>query len=260
MGSAKSIRVAPISKADADAVILRHHYSGRLGHCSQVHLGVFYEGRLHGALQFGLSIDKRKTIALVRDTPWNGFIELNRMAFGPVLPRNSESRAISVAMRMLRKTYPWLQWVVSFADGTQCGDGTIYRAAGFALTGIRPNRTIMRLPDGTIISNKTLDNGPDPRRSSAAARAAGARPLPGYQLRYVYFLDPSARSRLTVKEIPYDEIDRLGAAMYLGQRRHSRRAGSKAIVAPADQAGEGGATPTPALHSSLVTRETLGDA
>lgn len=248
MGEAKTIRVAAISKKDADAVVRRYHYSGRLGHCSMLHLGVFYRGHLEGAMQFGLPIDKRKLLPIVAGTAWNGMIELNRMAFGPALPRNSESRALAIAFRLMRKHYPHLEWVASFADGCQCGDGTIYRAAGFVLTAIRRNRTIMRLADGTIISNKTLDNGPDPTRSSRAMREAGAKPLPGFQLRYVYFLNPAARARLTVPEIPYERIDEVGASMYLGKTR----AGSKANVAPADQAGEGGATPTPVLHSDTT--------
>ena len=32
-------------------------------------------------MQFGPSINKKGTIRLVRNTKWNGFIELNRMAF-----------------------------------------------------------------------------------------------------------------------------------------------------------------------------------
>lgn len=39
------------------------------------------------------------------------------------------------------RAYP-IEWVVSFADATQCGDGTIYRASGFLLTGIRENKTV----------------------------------------------------------------------------------------------------------------------
>ena len=59
------------------------------------------------------------------------------MAFSEKLPRNSESRAISIAMKLIKKHYPHIDWVVLFADGTQCGDGTIYRASGFVLTDIR---------------------------------------------------------------------------------------------------------------------------
>lgn len=248
MGSAKDIRIEPISSADARRIVKRLHYSGKVASNSQLHLGVFMGDRCGGAMQFGPSLDKRKIVGLVEGTPWNGFIELNRLALADWLPRNSESRALGVAMRMLRKSYPWLQWVVSFADATQCGDGTIYRAAGFVLTGIKVNKQMLNW-NGRIVAKKTLDNEnyprPNGRYYSRVLIASGeAVPLPGFQLRYIYFLDPSARARLTVPEIPFSEIARRGAAMYRGVAR----APEASSDAPADQAGEGGAAPTPALH------------
>jgi len=55
----------------------------------------------------------------------------------------------------------------------------------------------------------------------------GAKPIPGYQLRYMYFIDPACRDRLTVPVIPFSRIDELGAGMYKGERislaeRHSQ--------------------------------------
>ncbi|WP_370118360.1 hypothetical protein [Bradyrhizobium sp. USDA 329] len=97
-------------------------------------------------MTFGPSMDKSNIQALVRDTSWNGFLELNRLAFSEALPRNSESRALAVAMRMIKKHYLDIEWVISFANGCQCGDGTIYRAAGFVLTGIKSNKSLLRLP------------------------------------------------------------------------------------------------------------------
>ncbi len=143
MATAKDIHVAPISSAAANATVKRLHYSGKVVQNSQLHFGVFLDGRLEGVMSFGPSMDKRKVQGLVAGTGWNGFIELNRMAFSDRLPRNSESRALGVAMRLIRKHYPHIEWVISFADGTQCGDGTIYRASGFALTGIRENATLI---------------------------------------------------------------------------------------------------------------------
>ena len=161
------------------------------------------------------------------------------MALADWLPRNGESRAISVALRMLRTTYPQIKWVISFADGTQCGDGTIYRASGFVLTGIKRNNQILQMPDGERIAKKSLDNpqhmAAGGRFGSAAARDAGAVPLPGYQLRYIYFLDPTWRDRLTVPEIPYSRIDEMGIGMYRGQARPKHSSD-----APDDQSGEGG--------------------
>lgn len=201
---------------------------------------------MHGALQFGPSLDKRKIQGLVSETGWNGFIELNRMALGPALPRNSESRAIAIAMRLIRKQYPHIEWVVSFSDGTQCGDGTIYRASGFVLTGIKRNTQVWAAPTGetfsrmsltdgrseqeqeqerarAVISRTSMTKGGNNHHTGAASmkayKDAGFAPLPGFQLRYIYFLNPAARARLTVPVLPFSAIDDAGARMYLGTSR-----------------------------------------
>ena len=72
--------------------------------------------------------------------------------------------------------------------------------------------------------------------------------LPGFQLRYIYFLDPTARDRLTVPILPFSEIDKRGAGMYTGKQRLQSCAGSVRGDTPPDQGGEGGSSPTPALH------------
>lgn len=261
--TAKDIRVAPISKADADRLVRRVHYSGKVVNNSQLHLGVFLAGRLEGAMQFGPSMDKRKSLTLVRGTAWNGFLELNRMAFGDRLPRNSESRALAVAFRLIRSSYPHVEWVQSFADGTQCGDGTIYRASGFVLTGIAKNKTLIEFPDGTRIANLVLTalwdcesvrdlcarlGVPHRPRSLTDWKALGGRELPGFQLRYVFFLNPAARDRLSVPVIPFEKIDEIGAGMYRGQRiPRSSRAKGQAAENPS---ALGGSTPTRTLHNS----------
>ena len=270
MSRAKEIIIKPISSKDAARIVKSCHYSGRVVQNSQLHFGVFLDGKCGGAMQFGPSLDKRKIQGLVEGTGWNGFLELNRMAFADWLPRNSESRAIAVAMRLIRKVYPHIEWVVSFADGTQCGDGTIYRASGFVLTGIKENTQVWAAPSGekfsrtsltdgrskqqqqqarVVASRTTLTKGKHMENGAASMKQfseAGWKPLEGFQLRYIYFLNPSAKERLTVPVIPFSEITRRGAGMYLGK---PKRAGGDTLDTPAFQAGEGGAIPTPALHS-----------
>jgi len=171
-------------------------------------------------MQFGPSLDKRKVKGLVKDTAWNGFIELNRMAFSERLPRNSESRAIGIAMRMIKKHYPHIEWVISFADGTQCSDGTIYRASGFVLTKVSENKTIIQLEDGSISSNITYSKAKNILANGGKASIPNtAKTLKGFQLRYIYFLTTSARERLTVPILPFSAIDEVGAGMYKGITR-----------------------------------------
>jgi hypothetical protein len=252
--SAKDLVVKPINSQDASRIVKACHYSGKVVQNSQLHFGVFLDGKCGGAMQFGPSLDKRKMLGLVNGTEWNGFIELNRMAFADWLPRNSESRAIAVAMRLIRKSYPHIEWVVSFADGTQCGDGTIYRASGFALTGITKNMAMWKTPDGGIHSKVTYSKGAHILKTGKAGfatlRDMGAIPLPGFQLRYIYFLDPTARARLTVPILPFSEIDRRGAGMYKGKQRKQSRAVSDTKDTADFQSAKGGSTPTTALQST----------
>ena len=239
MGDAKRLIVKPISAKDANRIVQSLHYSGKTVQNSQLHLGVFLDGKCGGAMQFGPSLDKRKIQGLVRGTLWNEFIELNRMAFADWLPRNGESRALGFAFRWMRKQYPQLKWCVSFADGTQCGDGTIYRASGFVLTGIKKNTTIVVRPDGTVGSELL------------GGQHFGGDAVPGYMLRYLYFLDPTARQRLTVPILPFTEIDRRGAGMYKGKPRVR----SVDSDTSGDQPEVGGANPTRTLSDSQQTSE-----
>jgi hypothetical protein len=253
MGEAKEIVLKPIPADEANELVKRVHYSGKVVQNSQIHIGVYYHGKLEGAMQFGPSLDKRKIQGLVSGSQWHEFIELNRMAFSDVLPRNSESRALGIAMKLLRKHAPQLKWVVSFADGTQCGDGTIYRAAGFVLTGITENQNLAISPDGVVTHKMTYESNPigtgytkvtgGKNDWSLFCRKMGWQQLPGYQLRYIYFIDPSYRARLAVSELPYSEIERRGAGMYKGHKRGAGETDSAAGTNPQT----GGASPTAPL-------------
>lgn len=215
MGVAKAVEIKFISSNDARKLITKYHYSGKFVGNSQLHFGVFLNGKAEGALQFGPSMDKSKVIGLVKGTRWNDFIELNRMAFSPILPKNSESRALAICFRLIKKNYPHIKWILSFADATQSGDGAIYRASGFKLTGIRKNETIVRLLDGSISNKMTLTSGSGILKTKGRAGVPkGTKPLTGFQLRYIKLLRPDAV--LTVPEIPFSKIDEMGARMYKG--------------------------------------------
>ena len=161
MGKCKEIEIKVIPASVANPFVRAHHYSGKVVPNSTLHFGAFLNGRLHGVLSYGNSMVKEKTMQLVEGTGWNEFLELNRMAFDDTLPRNSESYCIGATLRMIRKKAPQIKWIISYADGTQCGDGTIYRASNFVLTGIKPNKTIMLLPTGKTIASNVITSHPD---------------------------------------------------------------------------------------------------
>lgn len=231
--TAKDLVIKPIAAKDANGLVKKLHYSGKVVQNSNLHFGVFLNGRLEGVMSFGPSLDKRKILPLVKGTLWNEMLELNRMAFSEKLPRNSESRALAVSFKLIKKHYPHIKWVISFADGTQCGDGTIYRAAGFVLTAIKENENTCQLPSGEVVHKMTLESSPTQKRRELGDRSyyeltggkynfkkyaecVNGQILKGYQFRYLYFIDPALVKALTVPIIPFNDIP-TEARMYKGK-------------------------------------------
>jgi hypothetical protein len=232
--SVKDIEIKMLPSTRANNFIRNNHYSGKIVPNSKFHFGIFYNNKLEGVLQYGNPMDKNKTIGLVKNTKWNNFIELNRMALTDNLPKNAESRSIAITIKLLKKYAPHLDWILTYADGTQCGDGTIYRASGFLLTGIKQNKTMLQFPNGEVFADNTFTAHQTTKQKifgnknfyeitdgkcsiKYLCEKTGAKILQGFQLRYIKFLKPELQKNLTVNVIPFNEIKKQGASMYKGQ-------------------------------------------
>lgn len=212
MGRAKEIIVKVIPSNIANEFVKKHHYSGKVVPNSQLHFGCFLDGKLHGVMSYGPSLNKKGTIHLVKGTKWNEFIELNRMAFDDILPRNSESRCIGYSLKLLKKQAPHIKWVISFADGCQCGDGTIYRASNFKLINIKKNASMwINKNTGKIMQDMQFYHTMTKKDNSWEQ-------LEGNMLTYIYFIDKIKEKDLTVPIIPFSKIDELNAGMYKGEK------------------------------------------
>lgn len=235
MGRAKEIIVKVIPSKIANNFVRKHHYSGKVVPNSSLHFGCFLDNKLHGVMSYGASINKKGTKNLVENTGWNEFIELNRMAFDDYLPKYSESRCIAISIRLIKKNAPHIKWIISFADGTQCGDGTIYRASGFKLVGIVDNAGICKINGKVSHIKKTYDLG---LTSSFLKKSDipklkkigyNVELLDGKQLKYIYLIDKSCK--ITVPILPFSKIDEMGAGMYKGERitLKERQNGQKSV-------------------------------
>ena len=231
MGRAKEIILKVIPSKIANEFVKKYHYSGKVVNNSNLHFGAFLDGKLHGVLSYGSSLDKRKTIGLVSNTKWNEFLELNRMAFDDYLPKNSESRCISISIKLIKKNAPHIKWILSYADAGQCGDGTIYRASGFVLTGLS-NCSIFQTPKGKKYQQASIS-----ARGTKANKEAlkiqyenkgkyglvegflkkyNAKRIEGYSIRYIYLIDKSCK--INAEILPFNKIDEIGAGMYKGNK------------------------------------------
>tara|TARA_R100001369_G_scaffold9482_4_gene22210 strand:- start:1496 stop:2164 length:669 start_codon:yes stop_codon:yes gene_type:complete len=210
MGRAKEILVKVIPSRIANNFVKKQHYSGKVVPNSTLHFGCFLDNKLHGVMQYGPSINKKGTINLVEGTGWNEFIELNRMAFDDYLPKYSESRCIAISIKLIKKNAPQIKWIVSFADGTQCGDGTIYRASNFQLVNVKKNTSMWeniitkeRMQDMQFYHTMT-------KKDSNWVR------LKGYMLKYIYMIDKTMK--INAEILPFSDIDKQGAGMYKGKK------------------------------------------
>jgi len=211
MGRAKEIIVKVINSKVANDFVKKTHYSGKVVPNSTLHFGCFLDNKLHGVMQYGPSINKKGTINLVEGTGWNEFIELNRMAFDDYLPKYSESRCIAISIKLIKKNAPQIKWIISFADGTQCGDGTIYRASGFKLVGIVDN-TALRMNPKTGEAMHVIQA----HHLKMSSEFRSWKPFKGKQLKYIYLID---KNMVITKEVlPFTEIDKQGAGMYKGEK------------------------------------------
>jgi len=212
MGRAKEIIVKVIPAKIANEFVKKHHYSGKVVNLSTLHFGCFLDDKLHGVMSYGPPMDKRNVLKLVDsgkkndNEKWNEMLELNRMAFDDYLPKYSESRCISISIKLIKKNAPQIKWILSYSDATQCGDGTIYRASSFQLTQINKNSTIYKLANGDVVA----------KRGDSKYNFNALKKLEGYQLRYIYLIDKSCK--ITVPILPFSKIDELGAGMYKGKK------------------------------------------
>jgi len=220
MGRAKEIKVKVIPAKIANVFVKKHHYSGKVVPNSKLHFGAFLDGKLHGVMSYGSPMVKKNVIHFVEDTKWNDVIELNRMAFDDYLPKNSESRCISITIKLIKKNAPHIKWILSFSDGNLCGDGTIYRASGFKLIGINRNTSTYQLPNGEVVcsltssAHRTKQSGG--KSGTQWIKGQGGKKLEGFQLRYIYLIDKSCK--ITVPILPFSKIDEIGAGMYKGEK------------------------------------------
>lgn len=122
-----SVRLIP--RAKANAMMVAGHYSQTFVRGSSVHLGVFMGRAAVGALQFGPALNPASGGGVVRDCARDEWLELNRMWLDDRAPRNSESRALSYAIKFIKRALPAVTWVQSFADERAGGRlGVVYQA------------------------------------------------------------------------------------------------------------------------------------
>lgn len=106
------------------------HYLGTTPFMGAVHYGVYFGEQLVGCLSYG-QVNAPVLEGVYDYETQTEWLELKRFALMDSLPKNSESRVLSVSLKLLRKDFPSIKGVVTYADIGQNHKGTIYKASNF---------------------------------------------------------------------------------------------------------------------------------
>lgn len=200
-----SFFVKEIAKHKSKELIIKNHYSHKVCNdaTTHIHLGCFINNEMLGVLQFGYAMNPQSMGSVVKGTELDQYKELNRMWFDDKAKRNTESMAISYSIKYIKRKYPRVKWIQSFADERCGGLGIVYQACNFDFYGEHKN--IMWEFENEIYHNSHITNGN--RNSKKKLEAAGfhdkAKKLELRQFRYIYFLDKRWKKNCLLKEMPY---------------------------------------------------------
>jgi hypothetical protein len=140
--------VKEIDMPVAKPFVLQWHYS-KLCPAGKVYFGLYDNDQLIGVAVYGdpAMRNQKKT--------WNIDIELRRLCLTDSAPKNSESKFISITLRLLKKK--GFKRVLSMADANFGHIGTIYKASNFKYMGrSRGGGTGEVLLDGLAVHGRTL--------------------------------------------------------------------------------------------------------
>ncbi len=158
-----SCEIVRANRNVVDAMIKRHYIGKWPGVCVCV-LAMIRHGNPLGVVVFALP--PRETAKRYGGKTW----ELARLWIDDTVPANAETYLIARAVRYVRRNFPMVRFLVSYADPSAGHHGTIYRAANWlpdgrtdqerktprfdyadALTGKRYSRR-SHVPDGVLIA------------------------------------------------------------------------------------------------------------
>lgn len=229
---ARGLHLAFCSHEAAKHAVMRWHYSRRMPKCKLVKFGLWEDGRFAGAVIYGLGANRH--LASPFGLQPTEVCELVRVALAPGR-RHPTSRVVAVSLKLLRRQSPGLKLVVSFADLGEGHYGTLYQAGGWLYLGAS-EQSYFRI-HGRIVHPRTVydryGRGGQSLgwlRSNVDQQAERVEMAP--KLRYVMPLTKALRRKLQPQALPYPKRER-----------------SDTGDTPADQAGEGGSTPTRSLQS-----------
>lgn len=199
----KDFYVKEIDRKIANKIIVENHYSKKFYNATYIHLGLFDKNGLIGVLQYGYAMNPASQGSIVKDTSIDEYLELNRMWIKDNVGNYPESRAISFSIKYIKRKFPKIKWIQSFADERCGGFGIVYQACSFDFYG--EHSSVFWTLENEIYHNSLMTRNPKLSKSAAylQSKKDEAEKSELRQFRYIKFLNQKWKKKCLLEQKPY---------------------------------------------------------
>lgn len=166
--------IRPINKSIAEELIVKNHYSHKWSLC-QVAYGIFFvtdeeckfvegkEEKLIGCMVFGQPVGRSAAESVSELIKVTEAFELTRLFIHDGYGKNIESYCLSRALKYIKRDFPRIKAIITYADGEQGHRGIIYQACGFNYQGnsalaLMPNYSVSLVKPYKWIHSRTISS------------------------------------------------------------------------------------------------------
>lgn len=206
-------RIAPITREEAESIILKYEWLGTIGEAAKAYYGLFINDVLAGAAVFG-SGGSQQARNICGEEHALKTINLQRGACVPWAPKNAASFLIRAACKQASVDYGWKVFF-AYSDPDAGEIGTVYQASNWKYLGAGTGRAAgavhinWRTRDGRVLSSQNVQKRHKLSRMECLAR--GWHPVAAHPKgKYVWFEDRSLERLCRYDFKPYPK--RLKAA------------------------------------------------
>lgn len=181
----KYIKIIVCEKKNADKIIILNHYSKKPTKNSFLSFLVLWKNQIHGALQLGYGIRPK----IKGEYSHEEIVEFDRMYLSDEMPKFSETITLSLLHKYIKKVYPSIKALISYADTSVGNMGIIYQASNYKLLS-STKVDFYILPHGERVHPVTMWHRHKTRVWSEMQKLyPGIIKAEGEQLKYIYYLD-----------------------------------------------------------------------
>ena len=196
----EDFNVKEIERKLANDLIVKNHYSKKYFNNSYIHLGVYFKNNLVGVLQYGHLLNNNSINKIVKNTQKLEAVELNRMWIQDNVGKYPESKSISYSIKYLKKKYPKIKWIQSFADERCGGFGIVYQACSFDYYGEHISKFFT---DGNTYFHRIQVTASRDKAGIQVKDKSKLTEVLIRQFRYIKFINKRQKKNCLLKQMPY---------------------------------------------------------